>query len=366
MRAPSTGAVLPLSVHRGTQARRHTRVCPTTIRAMNQRLDSLIAVAVLQGGVFSRQQALRADISADTLAANLTTRRWQRVYPGVFTLYTGPLPYDARVWSALLWAGVGAALCDSTALRDYGVTGLEDDTILHVCVDHHRKVVEPPGLMLHRRRRLDSFVHPVRRPRTVRLEDAALHRASRLDALSEGLGLLSDVCQQRLTSPHRLRDSLAQLPKLESRKALWAVLDDIAVGAQSFLEISYLRDVERRHGPPPPDRQATGVSLGQRLWRDGEYDEWGVILELDGRLGHGWAADQSRDRRRDLVAAGHGRVTLRHGYDDVIDRACEAAALVARVWQNRGWTGSPVACGCECELPRTLVRLNAETTAATG
>jgi hypothetical protein len=328
-------------------SRRHTQ-------PMDHRLGALAPTAALQQGAFSRLQAQRAGISDDVIAANLAANRWQRLHPGVFLVFTGPVPYSTRLWAGLLWAGEGAALCDATALGEHGLTGHEDADLVHVTVDHERKVVDPPGLKVYRRRRLEAFVHPVRVPRLVRLEDAALHRASRLDSLSAGLGLLADVCQQRLTTPNRLRDALAELPKLKSRKALWAVLDDIAVGAQSFLEITYLRRVERRHGLPAPCRQARSSTLGPRVWRDGQYDDWGVILELDGRLGHDGSHEQAKDRRRDLVVASQGRITLRHGYVEVVDQACETAALVARVLQTRGWTGEPVACGPHCGLPQTL------------
>jgi len=141
-------------------------------------------------------------------------------------------------------------------LREFGLTGLEEQDGVHVAVDHQRKVVPPAGLVIHRRRRLERFVHPARVPCLVRVEDAALHRASRLQRTSLGLGLLADVCQQRLTTPHRLREALVDLPKLKSRKAVWAILDDIAVGAHAFVEISYLRLVERPHGLlPAPGRQ---------------------------------------------------------------------------------------------------------------
>ncbi|WP_075052015.1 hypothetical protein [Gordonia malaquae] len=43
--------------------------------------------------------------------------------------------------------------------------------------------------------------------------------------------------------------------------------------------------VERAHGLPAPLRQApTGV--GRPGFRDLDYPEWGVVVELDGRLGH--------------------------------------------------------------------------------
>jgi hypothetical protein len=143
---------------------------------------------------------------------------------------------------------------------------------------------------------------------------------------------------------------LSDFPGLRNRRIWSAVLDDIAQGAHSFLEITYLRRVERSHGLPTPDRQHAGRSFGRRVWRDGDYPQWGISLELDGRLGHEWSADRRRDRRRDLVLAGSGGLTLRHGYADVLEEYCETAALVVRVLWARGWQGRPRACGADCEL----------------
>lgn len=297
----------------------------------------------------SRGQLARHGVTDASILANLRAQRWQRVYRGVFALFTGSLSEDSRVWAALLWAGEGAALGDFTALRVYGFVLAEPDPIVQVRVDHERRVTVPPGVELKRRRRLDEFVHPARVPRVLRLEDAALHAASGR-RLVDGFGLLADVCAQRLTTPDRLRDALVDLPKLASRKALWSVLDDIASGAHSFLELSYLDRVERAHRLPAPRRQAAGWLMGSRVWRDAEYDDWGVVLELDGRLGHDEAAGRARDRRRDLVSASRGRCTIRNGYVDVTELACDTAALVASVLRARGWPGWPVGCGDACDI----------------
>jgi hypothetical protein len=177
-----------------------------------------------------------------------------------------------------------------------------------------------------------------------------LHVAAARPRITDGLAVIADACQQRATTEARLRKALRALPRLRGSAVWTGVLDDVESGAHSLLELSYLRRVERAHGLPTPVRQPAGASLGRRVWRDGEYPELGVTLELDGRLGHQWATDRRRDRRRDLVVAGAGGVTLRHGYADVLDDACETAALVVRVLWSRGWQDRPVTCSPDCPL----------------
>ena len=324
---------------------------PAHDRVMDDTEAPVLRLAARQGGAFSRAQAIERRLSVDVVRANLAARRWQRVHPGVYVVFTGPVPLLTRHWAALLWAGQGAALCDASALLHHGFSGLDDDGQVHVAVNHDRRVERRPGVVLHRRVRLETFLHPAREPSVVRLEDALLHRASRLNSPSIGLALLSDACRQRLTTPAKLRDALVELPKLRMRKLWWGVLADVAAGAQSYLEVRYLRDVERPHGLPPPRRQAGAMSLGQRIWRDGVYDDWDVVLELDGRLGHDGSADLARDRHRDAVVASKGGLTLRFGYVEVLDRPCQTAGLVAGVLQSRGWQGAPTLCGSGCTMP---------------
>jgi hypothetical protein len=313
------------------------------------RFIDLERLAGEQAGIVSRAQALRVGLTPNSLAAAVAARRWQRVHDGVYAIFTGPLPESSRIWAGLAWAGQGAALARSTAMSQFGLTG-SDDGLIHIVVDHSRRVGNTGDVRVSRRRDLERFVHPAKRPRSVRLEDAVLHEAASRDRLSDGLGLIADACQGRRTTEGRLRVALADFPSLRNRRIWSAVLDDVAIGTHSFLEISYLRRVERGHRLPTPDRQHAARSLGRRVWRDGDYPQWGISLELDGRLGHEWSTDRRRDRRRDLVLAGSGGLTLRHGYADVFEDACETAALVVRVLWARGWQGQPRACGHDCRL----------------
>ena len=75
------------------------------------------------------------------------------------------------------------------------------------------------------------------------------------------------------------------------------MLVDVAEGAQSPLELTYLRDVERAHGLPTGSRQVR-VAGRRVIWVDVDYEEYSTRVELDGRLGH-QGEGRFRDRRRD-------------------------------------------------------------------
>ena len=103
----------------------------------------------------------------------------------------------------------------------------------------------------------------------------------------------------------------------------------------------YARDIERAHGLPRGSRQA--VSRGRQYLRDVDYEAFGVLVELDGRLGH-TGMGRFRDMWRDNSATIESRVTLRYGSVDLYRRPCEVALQVASVLTRRGWIGSPVRC----------------------
>jgi hypothetical protein len=108
-------------------------------------LDLLIA---RQAGVISRDQALRAGLSAAAVDHLLRTRRWRPLHPCVYRV-PGHGPEDeARVRAALLWAGAGAVLCGVTAAWWLGLRAVPPPTLRLSA-----PVRRPPrtGVAVHRR-----------------------------------------------------------------------------------------------------------------------------------------------------------------------------------------------------------------------
>jgi hypothetical protein len=118
------------------------------------------------------------------------------------------------------------------------------------------------------------------------------------------------------------------------------------------LEFRYDRDVERAHGLPEPTKQVWFAGAdGRRGRRDRVYEEYGIVVELDGKLGHE-GEDQWRDKSRDNAAAATGQQSLRYGWKHVKSQACQTAVEVARVLRLRGWDGSPRPCSSACPVGR--------------
>lgn len=118
------------------------------------------------------------------------------------------------------------------------------------------------------------------------------------------------------------------------------MLADCAVGVESPLEQRYFRDVERAHGLPVGRRQAS-LRRGTRV--DVSYDEYGLVVELDGVLWHQGLAAHS-DMNRDNLNVLDGRLTLRYGWPAVVDHRCRVASQVVTALRLGGWTGQLSAC----------------------
>ncbi|MDT0202664.1 type IV toxin-antitoxin system AbiEi family antitoxin domain-containing protein [Nocardioides sp. AE5] len=306
-----------------------------------------------QAGVVSRRQLVAHGASDNDITRLLRRRQLARVGHGTYVTHTGPLTRLQREWVAVL-RHHPAALSGVSALAAWKVRGpwVHDERI-HLLVDESRRTDASPGVLLTRSQHYDRIARTDLSPPRVALEPAVLLAASSATTETSSIAVLADVCQQRRTTPPRLRDALDLLPRLPGRRLFSTVLDDVASGAHSVLERVYLRDVERAHGLPRAERQVP-IDRGAfgrrgRTWRDVEHREYGVVVELDGRLGHEWSSDRWQDLTRDLVTASRLEMTVRVGWGMVM-APCRLAAGVAAILRARGWRGQPVACGAGCTV----------------
>jgi hypothetical protein len=155
---------------------------------------------------------------------------------------------------------------------------------------------------------------------------------------------------RRLTTQERLNATFSRRARLRWRDDLGRILSPDLAGVHSALEYRYIRDVERPHALPKGKRQAISVNGTRRAYRDVLYEDFGLIVELDGRVAH---PDDRRwmDVARDNAAAATGLITLRYGFIDLMRGPCLIAAQVADVLQIRGWKQAPQRCSLSCPLP---------------
>ena len=296
-----------------------------------------------QDGVVSWTQLMGVGQPHD-VERMLRRRELRPVHPRVYVNHTGPLTRAQREWAAVLYAG-SAALCLESALP-----GADDDGPIHVAIDASRRVLDLPDVKVHRVVGLKERVQWNLSPPRVRYEHTVLELAHRARTEAAVIRLLTDAVGSRRTTVARLRAALAERGRTRRHAWVLRLLDDIEGGTCSVLEHGYLTRVERPHGLPSPSRQVPRRSPEGQEYRDVEYGEFGLVVELDGRTGHAGWDNEGRDADRDLDDLVAQRVTARVRWAQVFGRECRTAERIGTLLQQRGWRGVPQPCGPGCLL----------------
>ncbi|GAB3303531.1 hypothetical protein EK0264_03070 [Epidermidibacterium keratini] len=298
-----------------------------------------------QNGVISRAQAVACGAGEHDIRRLVRRNEWARVHTGVYVNHTGPLTWQQRAWAAVLY-GEPAALSHASARRAAdgpGRRSYDDGEPMQIAIDGARSIRPQAGIEIHRINGLSERALWHTSPPRVRPEEAVIDLAAIAARDIDAIGYLADAVRARITTPARLQAALARRTRVNRRRFLEQVIGDIAEGTCSALEHGYLVRVERRHGLPTARRQFRESAKGT-LYRDAEYAEFGVIMELDGRMYHSSVRDRDLDLERDLAAFATGRVTARLGWGQVFDRGCRTAHTVGLALNNRGWRGEATSC----------------------
>ncbi len=300
-----------------------------------------------QAGVISRAQVMAADARDCDIERMLRRRMWARVTDGVYVEHTGPLGWNERAWAAVLraWPSV---LSGPAALRAFGLRGHRAEQV-EVAIAARRRVRVANEFAVVRLRDYDRVALPHLSPPRMRLEAALVQVAGRTRREDDAIAVFADACQERRTTAARLLVELNERERVPHRRLLTDAVADVDAGARSPLEVRYLRLVERAHGLPSGRRQQAVRPGGHPQYRDVEYVGLRTLVELNGRLGHEWAADVWDDLDRDLDSATTDLITLRAGWRQVL-QPCRLAGIVGQILVLRGWAGRPHLCGPACNV----------------
>jgi hypothetical protein len=310
-------------------------------------------LAQQQNGVISRSQALKAELSVGMIKFRVSSGRWQQLHLGVYATFTGFPGRGAQLWAAVLSAGPGAMLSHETAAELQRLGDKPVETI-HVTVPGQRHVAPIRGVSLHRSKRAVEAVQRDSNPPRTRIEETVLDLTQTAKNFDDVCGWVTRAFARDLTDEARMRTAMRQRNQLRWRPDLHEIISAAAKGDHSVLEYRYDRDVERAHGLPEPVRQAPFVGPdGRRGRRDRLYLEYGVVVELDGRLAHP-DEKQWQDKTRDNAAAVDRKQTLRYDWKQVSKNPCAIAVEVAKVLRVHGWNGWPRPCSPGCSVQRAF------------
>jgi predicted transcriptional regulator of viral defense system/very-short-patch-repair endonuclease len=302
--------------------------------------DQLLAVAAEQHGLVTRPQCLAAGLTDKVIRWRLERGWWVVVHHGVYLTEPGRNDWYTRAIGAQL-AVQDSAWSHHTAGFVHGLLRRPPSTI-ELVVDAERHVTSPPGVIVRRRRSVNRSVDDLHWPWRTTAAETLLDLADAGTA-DELFAIMGRAFQGRLTSEAELRRALALRRAHRWSTLLDAVLVDVADGAESTMEVRYVRDVERAHGLPSGRRQLAAPD-GGRERHDVAYEEQRVLVELDGRLGHEGREERIRDGRRDRRGATVGWLTVRGFWTDVVVTPCAFATDVGAVLGTRGWRGRPRRC----------------------
>jgi hypothetical protein len=300
-----------------------------------------------QHRVVTTQQALAAGLTEDAISWRVASGRWRHVAAGLYAVGPDELDWWGRASAALLRAGPDSAL---TLLAAGYALGFESraPSIITVGVPRNRHVTRLPGTRVSRRIRLVRTT--ARRLSVTGGAFTVADLAGRPGTTwRDAIAGAARAVQAKAATPEEVAAEVNLRKRLAHRRALLGACGWIAAGAESGLEVEFLDAVVIAHGLPAPRIQVPAEVGSRSVRRDAEFQEFGLVVELDGELGHVGDAVAS-DRRRDRKTTATGRVTMRLGYGEVTMEACDIAGDLAAALTSRGWRGLLLRCGGDCGL----------------
>jgi very-short-patch-repair endonuclease len=304
---------------------------PHSVHARRTISTDLTRLAELQAGVITTEQAVALGQSRHSLARLVQSGQWLRLTTGVYLTVPAAVDFAVLAWGGVLLGGDGARLGPYASGFLHRLLDASPE-VVDVLVPADRRVrVDGPWQFI-RERCSGRSARTVGSPPRLVLEETVIdltNQSRDVDVVS----LVTRAVQTRGTTAARLATALARRERHRHRALLHAMLSDVAVGAESALELMYLREVERPHGLPVGKRQRS--RLGLPYCTDVGYDEYRLLVELDGRDGHE-GIGRFRDMRRDNRFVTGGFTTFRFGFFDVLDHPCAVAGQVWAVLAERG------------------------------
>ena len=124
-------------------------------------------------------------------------------------------------------------------------------------------------------------------PRRTRPAVAAVRGALWARSDRQAVLIVTMAVQQRLVTATQVGEELLRIRRDRRRRLLHDTVRDLLGGAESLGEIDFARECRRR-GLPEPSRQVVRRGRGGRYYLDVSWEEWGVVVEIDG-IHHAWA-----------------------------------------------------------------------------
>ncbi|MFD8498946.1 hypothetical protein [Amycolatopsis sp. NPDC059657] len=235
---------------------------------------------------------------------------WQLILPGVVCLFRAPPSWRQMLAAAVAYGSPDALITGLAACRGHGLRNIPRDRLVHILIDHERRLKDHDFVFVERTRRM---------PEVVRREGVALAPATRavLDAarrmreLEPVRALLTESVQRRFSTVDRLEQELAAGSGRGSA-IVRRVLREMEPGAHSVAEIDATYVWSRSGLPPPLWNKRLVNAQGDYIAKpDAWFDEVGLAWEIDSLAFHSGADGFVTTVRRDNKYAIAGVQVLR-------------------------------------------------------
>ena len=216
--------------------------------------DQLLALAAAQSGVLSSAQAAALDFPLRCVDRLVAQRHWTRLAAGLYHVAPGNPSWLGLAWGGILLGGPRARLGFGAAGWLWKLLPDEPSTITVLVPTGNGVASRGPWIF---RRELASTRDqrsPGDPPRTT-IEDTVIDLCREVGPRGV-LELVTKAVQTRRTTAARLLSRIEERDRVSHRRYLRDILGDVVEGAQSALELRYLKDVERAHGLPRGTRRS--------------------------------------------------------------------------------------------------------------
>ncbi|WP_326562648.1 DUF559 domain-containing protein [Micromonospora sp. NBC_01796] len=272
----------------------------------------LRTLLVAGGGLVTRSGSRRA-VPGWAIDNACRSGSLRRVLPDVYLDPDREGEPNLRCRAALAYVGDRGALSHTTALALWGCHEWAPGDPVHVTVPAAVRLRSFPGLVLHR---VDGFEpeppYAVRRQgRPVTRLERSLVDSWPLLPMDERRAVVIEAVNGRMTTVARLGEALAGAPRLAGRREFRVLLERLAIGCRSPLEIWGHERVFSGPGMPTFLRQERVRVAGRAFDLDVYAERERVDFELDGAAWHGDRRQREADVRRDALLATLGILVVR-------------------------------------------------------
>ena len=257
--------------------------------------------------------ALTAQIDRKTVARRTASGKLVRLGPAVYA--AEPMAGDWRICVEAAVRSRQAVASHGTALALWGLVPRSAGPV-HVTVEVARSGRGSPGVVLHRTQDLFDAVRRIDGLPVTCVERSIVDSWGRPGELGRPAvrAAAIDAIRRRMCSPRDLQWELDRRPQLPARAAFAELVQLLAEGCRSELEIWGCLNVLRGPGMPAFVLQRPVTVAGETFILDAACEESMLAVEMDGAAWHGSRQQRERDIRRDSLVATIGWQTLRFGF----------------------------------------------------